>query len=202
MGMVFTPQQVTPFQLSPFAPLSDMEFFAFCGENRDWRIERKRTGEILVMPPAGGLSSSRNFNLYTEFAVWARRDGTGVMFDSSAGFHLPLGSIRSPDVSWVSKSRLAQLSDDEKDRFLPLAPDFVLELMSRTDRLSDAQAKMDEYIENGVQLGWLLQPKTRTVWVYRPDTDPEQLTDAKTVTGDPVLVGFTLNLKPIWSPSF
>lgn len=202
MGIMIDPHPLTAFHLSSAYPISDDDFFMFCQHNEDWRIERERTGKVVIMAPAGGTSSSRNNHISFYLQLWAMNDKTGVVFDSSAGFQLPLGAIRSPDASWVQKSRLAQLSDDEKERFLPLAPDFVIELMSPSDRLVDAQAKMAEYIENGVRLGWLLQPKSKIAWVYTQNNPPIHIPNATQLKGDPILPGFKLSLRPIWKPQF
>ena len=189
-------------QLEPIIQLTDDEFFSFCQLNRELRIERTSQGEMIIMSPASGGSSNRNANLTTEINIWARKNGQGVVFDSSAGFILPNKAIRSPDVAWVQRDRLTQLADSDKDKFLPLAPDFVLELKSPSDRLSVLQDKMAEYIANGVQLGWLIAPDTRQVFVYQPTHPPQQLDNPTTLSGDPTLLGFLLDLTHIWEPAW
>jgi Uma2 family endonuclease len=154
--------------------MTDDEYFQFCQINQDLRIERTAQGDILIMPPAGGESSFRNNELSAELRDWARKDGRGRAFDSSVEYILPNGAAYSPDASWVLRSRLTTLTKEQKRKFLPLCPDFVVELMSPSDRLAKAQTKMQEWIANGVQLGWLLDPDHRTVYIYRPGDEPEE----------------------------
>lgn len=180
--------------------LSDDELFELCGRNPELRIERTAQGNLVVMTPAGGASGHRNFKLTGALALWVERDGTGVGFDSSTGFLLPNGAMRAPDAAWVLHSRLARLSTQAKEKFLPLCPDFAIELRSPSDRLSDLQAKMEEYRANGTRLGWLLDPKERRVYVYRPGRPIEVLEHVPAVSGDPELPGFILQLEPIWQP--
>lgn len=179
-------------------PMSREEFYAFCQANRDLRIERTSSGEVLIMPPAFSDTGNRNFLLAVQLGVWAERDGTGLGFDSSAGFTLPNGSIRSPDASWVKADRWNSLSDEEKASFAPICPDFVIELRSASDKLSDLQSKMQEYIDNGTSLGWLIDRQNRTVYVYRPDRAPEILDKPDETIGDPELPGFCLQMAKIW----
>ncbi len=157
-------------QLGPLITMDSEQFLRFCGLNRDWRLERNERGEVEVMVPTGGETSSRNSEINFALQSWARRDQTGIVFDSSGGFCLPNSAIRSPDVSWVLKTRLKGLDNEEKKKFLPLCPDFVIELRSPTDRLSILQAKMDEYQTNDCRLGWLIDPQEMAVTVYRPGT--------------------------------
>ena len=173
--------------------------------NRDLRIERTAAGEIVIMSPTGWKMGSRNAEIIAQLrtwarGTWARADGTGVSVDSSTGFRLPNGAIREPDAAWVSKTRLASVSPDQKKRFLPLSPDFAIELRSPSDQLPVLQSKMIEYIENGVQLGWLLDPETRSVYVYRPETQVEELRGTDRVAANPELAGFTLDLELVWEP--
>lgn len=189
-------------QLEPIIQLTDDEFFSFCQLNRELRIERTSEGEMIIMSPASGGASNRNANLTIEIGLWARENGRGIVFDSSGGFILPNKAIRSPDVAWVQQERLQQLSPAEKSKFLPLAPDFVIELKSPSDRLSILQDKMAEYIANGVALGWLIAPDTRQVFIYQPGHPPQQLDNPTTLSGDPTLPGLRLNLTLIWEPEF
>jgi Uma2 family endonuclease len=182
--------------------LDEEAFFAFCQANRDLRIERTAQGEIVIMAPVGGESSSRSATITAALWHWAKADGRGIAFDASAGFLLPNGAVRSPDAAWVDRERLRRLTPEEKQRFLPLCPDFVIELRSPSDRPEDLRAKMAEYIANGARLGWLLDPLTRTVTVYRPGMAPTVLTDPVAVTADPVLPGFSLDLADVWDPGF
>lgn len=179
---------------------NDEELFEFCARNPELRIERTAEGDLIVMTPAGGLSSHRNFEIVLALGEWAAMDGTGVGFDSSAGFVLPNGAMRAPDAAWVLRSRLDPLPPEAKERFLPLCPDFVVELRSPSDRLSDLQAKMAEYRDNGARLGWLIDPQERRVHVYRPGLPAEVLDDPTEVSGDPELPELVLDLGPIWAP--
>lgn len=189
-------------QMYPVIDMSDDDFFAFCQLNRELRIERAATGEIIIMSPAGGETGSRNADLIATLYAWAKQDGRGVTFDSSTGFVLPNKAVRAPDAAWVRRERLAKLTPEEKQKFLPLCPDFVVELRAPADRLIDLQAKMVEYSENGASLGWLIDPQTRTVHVYRPGQAIETLVGATAVTADPELPGFVLDLASIWEPGF
>lgn len=178
--------------------MSDDEFIEFCVRNTDWRIEMTKEGDIIIMPPAYSETGRKNFNLTAEVAYWAKKDGTGIGFDSSTGFILPNTAKRSPDVSWISKKRWNALTDEQKDKFAQICPDFVIELRSDSDRLKVLREKMQEYIENGAQLGWLIDPQERKVYVYRPDTAVEILENPETVSGEPLLKDFELKLNEIW----
>jgi Uma2 family endonuclease len=182
----------------PVFDLSDDEFFEFCRINRDLRIERNAHGEFIVMPPVGGRTSEQNAEITMQLRAWAKHDGTGTAFDSSGGFLLPNRSIRSPDAAWVQTSRLAPLSVDQRRKFLPLCPDFVIELRSPTDSLSALQEKMQEYLDNGLRLGWLIDPEERRVYVYRPPSSVEIMEDPAHLSGAPVLLDFVLDLREVW----
>ena len=184
--------------LPMIAPMTREEFYAFCQANRDLRIERTARGEVVIMPPVFSDTGNRNFNLAAYLWLWTEQDGTGLGFDSSAGFTLPNGAIRSPDASWVKADRWNGLTEEEKASFAPICPDFVIELRSSSDRLSDLQSKMEEYIENGTSLGWLIDRQNRTVHVYRPDRSPEVLENPEELIGDPELPGFCLPMAKIW----
>lgn len=184
--------------LRPVVELTDDQFFEFCQLNRELRIERTAHGELSIMPLTGWETSEHNSEIGMQLRLWAKRDGTGVSSDSSGGFKLPNGATRSPDAAWITHARLATLSAEQKKKFLPLCPDFALELRSPTDSLSTLQAKMQEYIDNGARLGWLIDPEQRRVYVYRPEVPVEILENPETVSGDPVLPGFTLDLREIW----
>ncbi|HLG14234.1 MAG TPA: Uma2 family endonuclease [Blastocatellia bacterium] len=181
--------------------MTDDQFFALCQQNRDLRLERTAQGDIIVMPPTGFESGSHNSSITGQPYGWAKKDGTGVACDSSTGFTLPNGADRSPDVAWVRRKRLAQFTTEQKRKFLPLCPDFVVELRSPSDKLEDVQAKMREYIENGARLGWLIDPEARRVHVYRPGVAIEVLEGVLKVSGDPELRGFALDLREIWEPN-
>ena len=178
--------------------LSPEQFKQLCADNPELRLELTSTGELIVMPPAGSKSGLRNFNLSSQLARWVEEDDSGVGFDSSAGFTLPNAAIRAPDASWIRRDRWEGLSEEEKEEFAPICPDFVIELRSPTDRLATLQAKMQEYVDNGAQLGWLIDPFERRVYIYRPGREMEVLEDPETVLGDPELPGFVLNVRELW----
>ncbi len=188
----------TVFDPRPFVELTDDEFFEFCQRTHDVRIERNAEGEILIMPPTGGATGNRNAGITAQLYLWAKRDGTGIAFDSSTGFRLPNKAVRSPDGAWVLRWRYDQLTNREKERFLPLCPDFAIELKSPSDRLSVVKQKMEEYIDNGMQLGWLIEPKARTVSIYRPHLPVEVRENPNALSADPTLPGFVLDLTEIW----
>ena len=151
------------------------------------------------MTPAGGESGRRNAEVVHQLVTWAKQDGTGIVFDASAGFTLPNHAVRSPDAAWVLRARLAPLTREQRERFLPLAPDFVVEIRSPSDALSDLRAKMQEYISNGTRLGWLIDPASRRVCVYGPGERVEEQDEPEQLAGDPVLPAFRLDLSEIWS---
>jgi Uma2 family endonuclease len=185
-----------------FGPLlqrmSDDEFFDFCMRHEELRFERSAQGDLIIMPPTGGETGRSNFRLTWHFANWALADGTGEGFDSSTEFKLPNGANRSPDVAWVKRERWEALTPTQRRKFPPLCPDFVVELRSDSDRLRTLQAKMEEYIANGAQLGWLLDPLQRKVWIYRPNMPPICLDNPASVSGEPELPGYVLPLDEIW----
>jgi Uma2 family endonuclease len=185
-------------QLRPVLDLTDDQFFEFCQLNRDLRIERTAEGELEIMPPAGWKTSTRNADIVVQLGAWAKQDGRGVVTDSSGGFTLPNGAVRAPDASWTERSRIETLSEEQREKFIPLCPDFVLELRSAADSLRGLQAKMQEYIENGARLGFLLDPQQKRAYVYRPQTPVEILENPETLSGNSVLPGFTLDLREIW----
>ena len=182
----------------PVLELTDDQFFDLCQLNRELRIERTAQGELLIMPPAGWETSEHNAEISMQLRQWAKRDGTGTTTDSSGGFILPNTAIRSPDAAWIRYDRLASLTAEQRTKFLPLSPDFAIELRSPTDSLKTLQDKMLEYLENGVQLGWLIDPVRRCVYVYRPESPVERLDNPDSISGDPLLPGFQLDLREIW----
>ena len=181
----------------PALCLSDDRFYELCRLNRELRIERTAGGELSIMAPTGGDSSDRNAEVAFQLRRWAKRDGTGRTFDSSGGFRLPNGAVRSPDASWIGSARLAALTDEQRERFIPLCPDFVVKLRSPSDRVSALHDKMREYMENGASLGWLIDPTGRQVFVYRPDSPPQRLAAPASVAADSVLPGFRLEMDEI-----
>ncbi len=186
--------------LRPVINMTSQQFFKLCQLNRDLRLERTAEGDILVMPPTGARTGARNSELTMQVRVWAKGDGSGVAFDSSTGFELPNGATRSPDIAWVRRTRLTAVPPAQREKFLPLCPDFVVELRSRSDTLAVTQEKMQEYCANGAQLGWLIDADQRRVYLYRPGATVECLDAPTQLSGDPVLPGFVLDLAPIWEP--
>ncbi len=178
--------------------LDDADFYELCQANQDLRIERTSDGDIIIMPPTGGETGGRNFDLIVFFGSWAKADGTGKGFDSSTVFSLPNGAKRSPDLAWVKLSRWNALTAEQRRGFPPLCPDFVIELRSHTDSLSALQDKMQEYVANGAQLGWLIDPMGKKVYVYRPQTEVECLENPTSISGGALLEGFTLDLTEVW----
>jgi Uma2 family endonuclease len=185
-------------RIPPKLQMTDDEFFEFCQINSELRIERNKSGELLIMPPTGSETGNRSGSVFGELYIWARQDGTGICFDSSTGFKLSMGD-KSPDASWIKLERWNALSPEQKQKFAPICPDFVVELRSASDNLKPLQEKMQEYMrEPGVQLGWLIDRKNRRVYIYRPGLPEECLENPATVSGDPVLPGFVLNMSNIW----
>lgn len=184
--------------LNPIIQLTDHQFYQLCRENPEVKFERNAKGEIQIMSPTGGGTGKRNVEISADFVFWNRQNKLGVCFDSSTCFKLPNGANRSPDVAWIKKERWDSLTTEEKTKFPPIAPDFVLELMSPTDSLQETQKKMQEYMENGVKLGWLINPKTRQVEIYRLGKPVEILTAPLELSGEDILPGFILNMAIVW----
>jgi Uma2 family endonuclease len=178
--------------------LTDEQFFQLCQANKDLRFERTATGELIIMSPAGGETGNRNGRLTQQLFNWSDTDNTGIAFDSSTGFKLPNGADRSPNASWVKLERWDALTPQQQTRFLPLCPDFVVELLSPSDSLKANQEKMKEYRDNGASLGWLINRKTRQVEIYRIGQEVEVLDNPTSLSGEDVLPGFVLNLTTIW----
>ncbi len=185
-------------RVRPAIEMTPDQFFEFCRINRDLRIERTANGDLLIMSPTGGETGARNALLVGQLALWSSRDGTGVAFESSTGFTLPNGATRSPDASWVRHDRLANLTTEQRRKFLPLCPDFAVELLSPSDDRTAIEEKMTEYLAEGTQLAWLIDPDRRQAVIYRPGVEPISLDAPAELAGDPVLRGFVLDLKPIW----
>lgn len=178
--------------------LSDDEFYEFCRANDEWRIERTAEGDIIITPPTGGKTGIRNSRLIAQLVVWNEADGGGQVFDSSTIFLLPSGAQRSPNLAWIVNARWHALTEEQQEKFPPLCPDFVAELRSRTDALKTLQAKMQEYIANGAQLGWLLDPVEKRVHIYRASAAVEILDNPQFVSGSPLLSGFALDVQSLW----
>jgi Uma2 family endonuclease len=188
--------------LRPVIELTDDQLFELCQINQELWIERTAEGDLVIMPPEGWETGNRSLTIGTLLTQWAWQDGTGVTTGSSTGFILPNGAMRAPDVAWVLRSRLTGLTAEQKQKFLPLCPDFVVEIRSPSDRLSTVQAKMQEYLDNGARLGWLIDAANRAVYVYRPNQPVERLENPTAISGEPVLPGFVLDLQRIWEPAF
>jgi Uma2 family endonuclease len=198
---VALPESESPVKLvlDPEHLLTDDEYFAFCMANSSLRIERTAQGEIVIVPPVGGESDNRGVQVSSQLHVWARKDGRGTAFGSSVEFILPSSAALSPDAAWVSREKIDRLTKEERRKFLRLVPDFVAEVMSPSDRLPTAQAKMEEWIANGVALGWLIDGDAQTVYVYRVGAAMEKLTGVTSLPGDGPIAGFVLDLTAIWA---
>jgi Uma2 family endonuclease len=177
--------------------LTHAEFWQICCDNPESVLELNKDGELLIMSPVGGESGNYESNLITDLGIWNRQSKLGITFSSSTGFILPNGAIRSPDAAWVELSRWEALTVEQRQKFLPLTPDFVIELRSKTDSLSKLQQKMLEYRDNGVRLGWLINPHENQVEIYRTQRDVEVLESPTILSGEDVLPGFVLNLAAI-----
>ena len=187
------------FNLSPPFELTDDAFYQLCRNNPDVKFERTATGELVVMSPVGGEGGKREADLITDLNIWNRQAKLGVVFSSSAGFKLPNGADRSPDAAWVKQERWDALSPEQQRKFPPIAPDFVIELRSESDDLEELRAKMQEYRDNNVILGWLINPKDQQVEVYRQGQPVELLAAPESLSGEAILPGFNLELNRIFS---
>ena len=192
------PKAVISLNLRPSLELTDEIFEQLCRQNPELRLERTAKGELVAMAPVGSESSRQNLSLSAQLWQWNRQTQLGVAFDASAGFALPNGAIRSPDAAWIAKERWQQLTPEQRRRFAPLCPDFVLELRSPSDDLAALQAKLQEYLENGSQLGWLIDPESQRVYVYRPGQLVQVLERPAYLEGDPALPGFVADLSLVW----
>jgi Uma2 family endonuclease len=186
-------------QIPKSLKFTDDKFVEMIAANKDLRLELSSQGELSIMSPTGGETGDRNLELGGQVWFWNRQTGLGKAFDSSTGFKLPNGATRSPDVSWIKIETWNALTPEQRKRFLPLCPDFVMELVSESDDLADTQAKMREYIANGLRLGWLINPKNQQVEIYRPNQEIEVLQSPTSLSGEDVLLGFILDLQPIFS---
>ena len=188
-----------PPKLQLSIDLTDEQFFLLCQNNSDLRFERTASGEIIIMPPTGGEISNRNSELTYQLQAWSRQNNLGKAFDSNGGFTLPNGAVRAPDASWLKLERWEALTQGQRRKFLPLCPDFVVELLSPTDSVKQLQAKMQEYIDNGARLGWLIDAKTRQVEIYRPNQNVKLLENPLTLSAEDVLPGFVLDMAQMLS---
>ena len=201
--MIQTPTQAKTLSLELPSEIvlqvTQEQFEALAAANRDLKLERTSKGELIVNPPTGGESGQRNFNITGQLARWCEEhEDLGEGFGSSTGFRLPNGANRSPDVSWVRRERWESLTPQERKGFVPLCPDFVVELRSESDSLSQLQAKMVEYIDNGARLGWLIDPQNLRVEIYRPEREVELLENPDNLLGEDILPEFVLNLRRVW----
>ncbi|MGJ5674977.1 MAG: Uma2 family endonuclease [Nostochopsis sp.] len=187
----------------PSVDLTDEQFYHLCMANEEWRMELTAQGELIIMPPTGGESGIRNSELNLQVSLWNRHTKLGYVFDSSTIFKFPNGAKRSPDVSWVNRERWEVLSIEDRRGFPPLCPDFAIELRSQTDSLIKLQTKMRDYLNNGLRLGWLIDPQTPLAEIYRPNQDVETLYFSEqtppTLSGETVLPGFVLDLAPLFN---
>jgi Uma2 family endonuclease len=184
---------------SPPLRVSRRLFEQLVVENPDARLERAADGSLVIVPPTGYSGSRRNSQLNLQLAAWNEAAGLGEVTESNGGFELPDGSIRAPDAAWISWERLQSLTDDERETFAPVCPDFVVELRSKNDQVSELREKMTSYLANGARLGWLIDPYERRVEIFRPGREVESLLDPETVSADDVLPGFALRLAPIFA---
>jgi Uma2 family endonuclease len=187
-----------PPELIGVAQMTPEQFEQVCRKYRKLRLELTSTGELIVMPPTGSLTGLHNSSLTRQLDIWTEKDGTGVCFSNTAGFTLPNNAIRSPDASWLRREKWNSLSEQQKKRFAPVCPDFVVELRSPSDRLPVLFNKMSEFIANGASLGWLIDPSARRVYVYRPGEEVVVLDNPETVSGEPLLSGFELRTSKLW----
>lgn len=189
--------QQLPVLVRTSVPLTDDQLLELCRINRDLRIERTAQGEVVIMSPTGGETGRRNAKLLARLVVWAEQDGTGIVFDSSTGFVLPNGAERAPDASWLARERWDELGSERQRKFVTVVPRFVIELRSPSDSLAELRAKMQEYVDSGVELGWLIELDPRRVTIYRPGTEAQVLDEPEVLRGDPVLPGFILDLRSL-----
>jgi Uma2 family endonuclease len=181
-------------------PMTDEAFAEMCGEYPDLTFELTPEGELIIMPPNFTWTGARNGQIMGQLHIWAGQDKRGIAFDSSTGWHLPNGARRSPDAAWIFKHRIRDLNPAAFSRYWPICPNFVIELRSQSDRLRVLREKMGEWLVNGAELGWLIDPETRTVEIYRPGAEAEILTEAASVAGEGPVDGFVLSLGPVWDP--
>ena len=187
-------------RLEPLLEITDDVLLQLSSLNDTLRLEKNADGDLEILPPTSTDTGNQELSSGADLMVWARSDGTGVAFGADAGFTLPNGAVRAPDASWILKSRLAELTEEQRRGFWPISPDFVIELRSSSDTLLNLQRKMEEYIDNGTRLGWLIDPldSQHRVYIYRPGVEVEVLDAPESISGEPELPGFILDLQPIW----
>ena len=180
------------------APITDEQFYQICVANRELKLERTAKGDLIIMPPTGGGTGKRNSDINLDLGLWNRQTQLGIVFDSSTCFKLPHGGDRSPDAAWIPLAKWESLTPEQQEKFLPICPDFIIELRSPSDSLKPLQDKMQEYIDNGSRLGWLINRQNRQVEIYRQGREKEILENPTTLSGEDVLPGFVLNPSLIW----
>ncbi len=191
-----------PFKLNvQRTKLTEEQFMVLCQENPELRLELSAEGELVIMPPTGSEGGWRSGEVFLFLGTWAKQDQTGLSFDSSTGFTLPNGAIRSPDASWILRERWTALTKAQREKFAPICPDFVAEVRSQSDRLPDLLDKMQEYLDNGARLGWLIDPLDQRAYIYRPGHAVEVLEDPEVLGGKPVLPGFLFPIRELWESS-
>ena len=195
---IFNSKAMNTLNIPRTFKVTEEQFQLLATANRDLRLERTADGELIIMPPTGGNTGKSNAQLSAQFVIWNNQTKLGEVFDSSTAFRLSNGADRSPDVSWVAKERWNQLTPEQQETFPPLCPDFVLELRSRTDTIESLRRKMQEYLANGIRLGWLIDPKNKIVEIYQPQQEVKVLNNPNTLSAENVLPGFSLNLESIW----
>ncbi|MGB3512513.1 MAG: Uma2 family endonuclease [Microcoleaceae cyanobacterium] len=184
--------------LNSIVDLTEEQFFQLCQKNRDLKFERNAKGDLIIMSPTGGETSNINAGLNAQLWNWNAQNKLGKIFDSSTGFKLPNGANRSPDAAWITMEKWNNLTPEQRTKFLPLCPDFLVELMSPSDSLSETKAKMKEYLENGMQLGWLINWKIQQVEIYRLGKDVEILDSPTRLSGEDVWPKFVLDMAVFW----
>jgi len=198
MAKIITSDYDIELEIPSLKNMTDDEFFNFCVQNKKTRIERDENYQIYIMPPVGNDSSAKNSIINFELFSWNKKHGKGIVFDSSAGFYLPDRSMRSPDAAWISNDRWMKIEQAEKSKFAHIAPDFIIELLSPSDRLSQLKKKMQKWIENGVLLAWLINPEDQQAILYRIDGSIETINSfEEKLSGENVLPGFELNLQDL-----
>jgi len=184
--------------LNSIIQLDREQFYQICQENPELKLERTAKGHLIVMSPTGGETGRKNANLIGQLWMWNEQTQQGEVFDSSTGFSLPNGSDRVPDVAWLKQSRWEFLTLEQREKFIPLCPDFVIEMLSPSDNLKQTQEKLKEYMDNGCRLGWLINRRHKTVEIYRPNQTPEIIKKPFSLSGENVLLGFNLSLSKFW----
>lgn len=195
---LFLRSNAFPLVLRPPTPLNDDQLLEFCAANDSLRIERNPAGELIVMTPAGGKTSNREGYLFRELDLWAEQDGRGIAFNSNGGFSLPDGSVRAPDAAWLSLEKWNRLSPEQQSKYPPFCPEFVIELRSPSDSLSDLEQKMADWLANGAQLAWLIDPLPQLAVIYRPGQEPQTLLQPESLRGEGPIAGFVLKMQRLW----